>query len=80
MANYYPELFLKLAFLDVGYMAPGKGLTAETVRHVNQVVKDAAGFEVFGYFLFFGEEGAAELMDEHVRSVPSIFILFAPVF
>lgn len=73
LANYFPDLFTKLAFLDVGYAAPGHGLTAETVQFVNRMVKDSKGFEVFGYFLFFDEEGAAELMDEHVSTSLSHF-------
>ncbi|PBP21085.1 alpha/beta-hydrolase [Diplocarpon rosae] len=62
LANYFPDLFLKLAFLDVGYSTPGHGLTRETVEFVNKSVQEAMGFEIFGYFLFFDEEDAAELM------------------
>ena len=65
--NYYPSLFSKLVFLDVGYAAPGHGLTLETVTYVNSMVQKSMGYSVFGYFLFFQEQDAAKLMDEHVR-------------
>jgi hypothetical protein len=66
LANFYPSLFTKLAFLDVGYQAPGHGLTRATLENINNAVKGALGYGVFGYFLFFDEEGAAKLMDDHV--------------
>ncbi|KAK0118184.1 hypothetical protein ONS95_012489 [Cadophora gregata] len=73
LANYYPQLFSKLAFLDVGYVSPGHGLTEEMVTFVDKSVKEAMGFEVFGYFLFFNEDGAAELLDKNVESAQSLF-------
>ncbi|KAG4430757.1 hypothetical protein IFR05_013758 [Cadophora sp. M221] len=73
LANYHPEIFTKLAFLDVGYVSPGHGLTEEMVTFVDKSVKEAMGFEVFGYFLFFNEEGATELLDENVESAQSLF-------
>jgi len=66
LANYYPTLFTKLVFIDIGYATPGRGLSTQTVQFVNQMVKSKAGYEVFGYFLFFDEEGAGALMDENV--------------
>ncbi|KAK2630453.1 hypothetical protein QTJ16_001273 [Diplocarpon rosae] len=72
LANYFPDLFSKLAFLDVGYSAPGHGLTRETVEFVNKSVKEAMGFEIFGYFLFFDEEDAAGLMSLNVDSLQSL--------
>jgi soluble epoxide hydrolase / lipid-phosphate phosphatase len=66
LANYFPSLLSKLIFLDTGYSAPGFGLTREVLNRVNSAVQDAHGFSIFGYFLFFGEEDAASLMDRHV--------------
>ena len=68
LANFYPSLFTKLVFLDVGYSAPGHGLTRTTVSYVNHAVQSALGYSVFGYFLFFEEEDAAKLLDENVRT------------
>lgn len=67
LVNYYPELFKKLAFLDVGYIAPdGPAFNFQTVRAINAQIMEAAGFEIFGYFLFMDEEGSAELLDTNV--------------
>lgn len=68
MVNYHPTVFSQLVFIDIGYSAPGHGLTEQTVRHVNSMVKGAMGFEVFGYFLFFQDKDAAGLLDTHVGS------------
>ncbi|KAH7314146.1 Alpha/Beta hydrolase protein [Rhexocercosporidium sp. MPI-PUGE-AT-0058] len=73
LVNYYPEMFSKLAFLDVGYVSPGHGLTEQMVTFVDKSIKENMGFEVFGYFLFFNEEGAAELLDKNVESAQSLF-------
>ncbi|KAF7852772.1 hypothetical protein EAF04_010891 [Stromatinia cepivora] len=74
MVNYYPELFEKLVFLDIGYQAPdGPGLNFDMVKMINAQIKEAAGFEIFGYFLFMDEEGSAELMDKNPESVMSLF-------
>lgn len=70
LANWHPGVLEKLAFLDVGYSAPGFGLSREVVGMVNAAVKGAMGYEVLGYFLFFAEEGAAELLDGHVSFDP----------
>jgi len=53
--------------VDVGYSAPGWSLTEQNIRYVNAMVQQAMGYSVFGYFLFFNEEDAAKLMDDHVR-------------
>jgi soluble epoxide hydrolase/lipid-phosphate phosphatase len=71
--NWYPKLFTKLAFLDVGYNSPEFGLTEETCKFVNAQVKEHLGYEVFGYFLFFQDEDAAELIENNVSNDQSIF-------
>jgi soluble epoxide hydrolase/lipid-phosphate phosphatase len=68
LANFYPSLFTKLVFLDIGYSAPGHGLTRTTVSYINHSVQSALGYSVFGYFLFFEEENVAKLLDENVRT------------
>lgn len=42
------------------------GLTRPTVSYINKMVQDGLGYSVFGYFLFFEEEDAAKLLNEHV--------------
>jgi hypothetical protein len=62
LANYYPSRFSKYVFLDVGYSAPNHALTVPTLKHVNAA---ALGYSIFGgYFLFFNDPDAADLMDK----------------
>ena len=77
LANYHPEIFSKLAFLDVGYVSPGHGLTEQMVTFVDKSVKENMGFEVFGYFLFFNEEGAVELLDGNVSLLLTFVFTYA---
>ncbi|KAH6663477.1 Alpha/Beta hydrolase protein [Halenospora varia] len=73
LQNYYPALFSKLVFLDVGYSAPGNNLTVEKIKFIDGMVKQHLGYSVFGYFLFFDEEGAGELLNENVDSALTLF-------
>jgi hypothetical protein len=68
LANYHPERFSAYAFIDHGYGAPGQSLTPAVIQHINSSVQAKLGFSIFGYFLFFNEEDAAKLLDEHVSS------------
>lgn len=71
LANYHPERFLAYAFIDHGYIAPGHGLTTARIQHINSSVQANLGFSMFGYFLFFDEEDAPKLLDEHVKFLPN---------
>ncbi|KAG0650173.1 Cytosolic epoxide hydrolase 2 [Hyphodiscus hymeniophilus] len=73
LANYYPELFSAYAFIDHGYATPGRGLTTVAMQNINSSVQARLGFSIFGYFLFFDEEDAPKLLDEHAKSVESLF-------
>jgi soluble epoxide hydrolase/lipid-phosphate phosphatase len=68
LANYHPERFSAYAFIDHGYSAPGHSLTTAAIQHINSSVQANLGFSIFGYFLFFNEEDAPKLLDEHVSS------------
>jgi len=61
----------KLVFIDIGYNAPGSGLSLQAIKHINQSIQAAMGYGVFGYFLFFKEADAADLMNEHVCISPA---------
>ena len=74
LANYHPERFSAYAFIDHGYSAPGHSLTAEAIQHINSSVQAKLGFSIFGYFLFFNEEDAPKLLDEHVNSFQTLRI------
>jgi soluble epoxide hydrolase / lipid-phosphate phosphatase len=75
LANYHPERFSAYAFIDHGYSAPGNSLTAAAMQHINSSVQANLGFSIFGYFLFFNEEDAPKLLDEHVSSFQTLQIL-----
>lgn len=73
LANYHPERFSAYTFIDYGYNAPGHSLTTTAMQHINSSVQANLGFSIFGYFLFFHEEDAPKLLDEHSESVESLF-------
>ncbi|KIW24242.1 uncharacterized protein PV07_09970 [Cladophialophora immunda] len=73
LANYHPERFSAYVFIDHGYGAPGNGLTTATVQQINSSTQTSLGFSIFGYFLFFDEEDAPNLLDDHSESVESLF-------
>ncbi|KAF5648010.1 epoxide hydrolase [Fusarium sp. NRRL 52700] len=73
LANYHPERFSAYAFIDHGYMAPGRSLTTATVQHINKSVEAKLGFSILGYFLLFNDEDAPKLLDEHSESVESLY-------
>ncbi|KAK9364335.1 Alpha/Beta hydrolase protein [Lipomyces kononenkoae] len=75
LANYHPERFSAYAFIDHGYGAPGRSLTPDVIQHIDSSVQAKLGFSIFGYFLFFNEEDAAKLLDEHVSSFQTLQIL-----
>ena len=63
LAYYHPERFSKYAFLDVAY-APPRGHFSIDV--VNEQSEKLLGYPVFGYWPFFNEPNAGELMDQKV--------------
>ncbi|EWY83277.1 hypothetical protein FOYG_13115 [Fusarium oxysporum NRRL 32931] len=69
LANYHPERFSAYAYIDHGYMAPGCSLTTAAVQHINRSVEEKLGFSILGYFLFFDDEDAPRLLDEHAKSL-----------
>ncbi|KAM0076137.1 hypothetical protein ACKRZS_011831 [Fusarium odoratissimum] len=73
LANYHPERFSAYAYIDHGYMAPGRSLTTAAVQHINRSVEEKLGFSILGYFLFFDDEDAPRLLDEHSESVESLY-------
>jgi pimeloyl-ACP methyl ester carboxylesterase len=72
LANYHPERFSAYAFIDYGYIVPGHSLTPAMIQHINSSVQANLGFSIFGYFLFFNEEDAPKLLDEHVSSFQTL--------
>lgn len=64
LVNYFPERFLKLAFLDVGYVAPSDDTF--DLDAFNETMEKTIGYPAFAYWNFFTAPDAAELMDRNV--------------
>jgi len=75
LANYYPERFLAFAFLSVGYVEPH---TSWDFQGLLELTKRAFGYELFGYWVFFSEEGAHEVIHQHWDSAYSILFPVDP--
>ncbi|MCJ1291122.1 hypothetical protein MMC34_002665 [Xylographa carneopallida] len=73
LANYHPERFSAYAFIDHGYAALGQSLTPAVIQHIDSAVQAKLGYSIFGYFLFFDEDDAAKLLNEHSESVESLY-------
>ncbi|KLO91859.1 epoxide hydrolase [Fusarium fujikuroi] len=73
LANYHPDRFSGYVYIDHGYMPPGRSLTTAAVQHINTSVEAKLGFSVLGYFLLFNDDDAPGLLDEHSKSVESLY-------
>jgi pimeloyl-ACP methyl ester carboxylesterase len=62
LANLYSDRFLAVAFLAVGYTPPN---TSITYPQVLARTKQLAGYELFGYWSFFSEDGADKIIHDH---------------
>lgn len=65
LANYFPERFISFAFLDVAYQAPSGPFSVEAI---NQFAEKTFGYPTFGYWLFFNDPDAADMMNRVVSS------------
>lgn len=63
LANYYPERLLSCSFLAVPYRAPGQSTNIDAI---NAITKSKLGYEVYGYWKFFGQEDAPQILKNHV--------------
>ncbi|KAF2875357.1 Alpha/Beta hydrolase protein [Massariosphaeria phaeospora] len=66
--NYYPQYFSSLVFLAVPYQPPGPF----DLDAVNAMTEQAFGYPVFGYWKFFDEADAADVLARHHTSATSI--------
>ena len=65
LANYFPERFVKFAFLGVAYQAPSGRFD---VDKINEITKEHIGYEIFGYWHFFNDPDAADMMNRDVSN------------
>lgn len=68
LSNYYPERVTAYAFLAVPYTAPSP--LEINVQTLLEMTRKLIGYETFGYWLFFGQEDANEIIQEHVSTLP----------
>lgn len=64
LADYFPDRLLSGTFVDVPYSKPGEHFDLDMV---NMFTKTLLGYERFGYLEFFVEDGAGDILDQHVR-------------
>jgi len=65
LANYFPERFISFAFLDVAYQAPSGPFSVEAI---NEITEKTCGYPIFGYWYFFNDPDAADMMNRDVSS------------
>ena len=62
LVNFFPERFTASAYLSLWYMAP----EPLDLKAINHKTKDELGYELFGYWYFFSEDGADKIIESHV--------------
>jgi pimeloyl-ACP methyl ester carboxylesterase len=62
--NYYPDRFKAYGFLSLCYLPPDPNFDVEKA---SAMVQSMLGYDVFGYQLFFSEDGAEQVILDHVR-------------
>ncbi|TFK18275.1 alpha/beta-hydrolase [Coprinopsis marcescibilis] len=65
-ANIYQDRFLGFAFLSVGYTPPD---TVSTYEQRKEAGENELGYANLGYWAFFAATGAAEVINQHSRSL-----------
>ncbi|TCD64700.1 hypothetical protein EIP91_003774 [Steccherinum ochraceum] len=68
-SNFFPERFLAYATLSLPYHFPRTDFEMESFM---ASTKEAVGYEPFGYWYFFAEEGAAKIIEENMESFLAI--------
>ncbi|KAJ7585712.1 Alpha/Beta hydrolase protein, partial [Mycena floridula] len=63
LATYHPSRFKGFAFLAAGFGTP---VPKYDLSEVTERFKSLLGYEPFGYWLFFFEDGADKVIEEHV--------------
>ncbi|THH28593.1 hypothetical protein EUX98_g5603 [Antrodiella citrinella] len=68
LPNFYPDRFVGYAFMNVAWVAPNPNFTLEQfMAQVNSIT----GYDNFGYWYFFSEEGADKIIEAHIESFMS---------
>jgi len=75
LANFFPERFAAFAFLAVPYVPPSPDFDLEKALAQS---REKYGYETVGYWKFFAEDGAVELIEKHWDSFVSIIFPHDP--
>ncbi|KAG5649851.1 hypothetical protein H0H81_001770 [Sphagnurus paluster] len=70
LANYHPDRFIAFGFLAAGYAAPED----VTFEQLFEITKSFAGRELFGYWLFFNEDQAHQIIEKNIDSFYSLLV------
>ena len=62
-AQYYPERTIALGLLAVGWFPPSVGFDYEKML---EMCRAATGSDIYGYWQFFAEDSAEDILLEHV--------------
>ena len=67
LARYYfeDERFVAFGFLAVACMPPDPDFD---LHRTNTITKEVLGYELLGYHLFFAEEEAGQMINDHVST------------
>ncbi|KAJ3515275.1 hypothetical protein NLJ89_g1859 [Agrocybe chaxingu] len=75
LANLHTERFLGFAFLAISYMAPNPELSyAQLLAYTAKL----AGYELFGYWAFFSEGDADQVIKENYDKFYTAIVAFGP--
>jgi soluble epoxide hydrolase/lipid-phosphate phosphatase len=66
---YNPDRLLALAYLTLGYTAPGANLRLAEIEALNNQTNSLFGYPVFGYFIYHTTEEAAAAYDDYVSQL-----------
>lgn len=64
LANYFPARYVAYALFSVAFMVPDPNKSLESVV---AFMTEHLGYNPYGYWYFFNEDDAGEVMTAHVR-------------
>ncbi|KAF8064071.1 alpha/beta-hydrolase [Lyophyllum atratum] len=74
LANYHPDRFIAFAFLVVSYVYPSDAKLEDVLALTKQLV----GYELLGYWAFFSEKDAHEIVEKNMDSFFSLLLAEDP--
>jgi len=76
LSNYYPSRFIGFAFLTGSYIPVGREFDLDTRL---ETMRAAFGYDIFGYWAFFSEEDADQIIESHWDSFFGIIYPSDPI-